>query len=75
MDKKYYRYTLSYPLNGNVVYKSSSFPKVVRKCYGELKQMNMTDGLFCVTNLDKNVEYQFKINHGRAKRIKKTVMN
>ena len=68
--KKYYRYRMSFPLDGNVIYRSKSFPKVVRKCYGEYKQMeSIHDGLFSVTNLDKNVEYRFRVSDGRARKV------
>lgn len=70
-NKKYYRYQMTFPTEGNKIYKSRSINKVIRKCYDEYKNYNDIDeGMFCVTNLDKDVEYKFKVNDNKIKKIK-----
>lgn len=63
MIDKYYRYQLTYPIEGNKIYKSRSLKKVARKCYDEIK--NLSDikekQIFCITNLDKKLEYKFTL--------------
>jgi len=59
MDK-YYRYQLSYPIEGNKIYKSRSLNKVVKKCLLELEQNNINKDIFCIINLDNKIEYRFK---------------
>ena len=63
-NDKYYRYQMTFPFESNKIHKSKSFKKVVRKCYNEYKNFSdINDGMFCITNLDKNVEYRFKIKN------------
>jgi len=59
---KYYRYQLTYPIEGTKIYKSKKLSNIVKKCYKEYKKVSdIKEGLFCITNIDKNVEYQFGI--------------
>lgn len=58
-NKKYYRYQLTYPFEGDKIYKSKSITKVVHKCYHDLIKFNIKNDVFCITNLDKNIEYKF----------------
>lgn len=63
MSDKYYRYQLTYPIEGNKIYKSRSLKKVAKKCYDEIK--NLSDikekQVFCITNLDEKLEYKFTL--------------
>jgi len=62
--RHYYRYQMTYPYESNKVYKSRSLNKVAKKCSNEFQKLNdMNEGMFCITNLDKNEEYQFKIKN------------
>jgi hypothetical protein len=57
---KIYRLQLTYPYEGNKIYKTTSFREGVRKCYKEYRTYNdINDGLFFVTDLDKKSEYKF----------------
>lgn len=70
-NKKFYRYQMTFPFEGHKIYKSRSFNKVVDKCYTEFKKFNdIGDGMFCVTNLDKEVEYQFKVKNKKIYKVK-----
>ena len=64
MDK-YYRYQLSYPIEGNKIYKSRSLNKVVKKCLFELEQNDINKDMFCIINLDTKIEYRFKKNNNK----------
>lgn len=67
MDKfdKYYSFRLTYPFNGNKIYRSKSKDKVIKKCYHEYKTMlnetnNTTNNnIFGITDLDNKIEYRF----------------
>lgn len=61
----YKRYILTYPMEGQVIHKSDSTKRGVKKCYKEYKKLSgIADGLFAVTDIDSQVEYMFKIkNH------------
>ncbi len=73
-QKKYYRYRMTYPFEGNTIYKSKNKNKVIKKCYNEYKQMdNLPEGMFGITNLDKQVEYQYKLSNNKAKKIGKNI--
>jgi len=62
---------MTFPFESNRVYKSKSFKKIVKKCYGEFKQFSDIDeGLFCITNLDKDIEYRFKVTDKKIEKIK-----
>lgn len=62
----YYRYQMTYPFESNKVYKSRSLNKVAHKCSNEFQKMDdIGEGMFCITNLDKNVEYKFKIKNNK----------
>ena len=64
--KHYYRYQMTYPYESNKIYKSRSLNKVAKKCYDEFKKFNdMDEGMFCITNLDKNIEYKLKVKNKR----------
>jgi hypothetical protein len=70
-NSKRYRYQLTFPFEGNKIYKSSSSKDVVKKCYNEFKTFSdIGEGLFCITNLDKNVEYRFQAKDRKIKKIK-----
>jgi len=70
-QKKYYRYRMTFPFEGNTIYKSKNKKKVVKKCYNEYKQLDsLSEGMFCITNLDTNREYQFKLSNNKAKKLK-----
>ena len=62
---KYYKYQMTFPFEGNKIYKSKSLSKVVKKCYKDYKKFSdINEGLFCVTNIDKDIEYRFQVkNH------------
>lgn len=63
---------MSYPFEGNKIYKSSSLSKTAKKCHNEFKQLNgISDGMFCITNIDTNKEYRFKAINNNITRIKK----
>ena len=66
MDKfdKYHSFQLTYPVIGNKIYRSKSKEKAINKCYQEYKllQYNLQENIFGVTDLDKKIEYHFKIN-------------
>ena len=73
MDRssQYNRYRMTYPFEGPKIYKSKHLKKVVKKCYSDYKKMNdMSEGLFCVTNLDNNIEYKFGVKNGVIKKHK-----
>ena len=64
-------FVLSYPYTGSVVH-SNSFKNAIKQTYREFKSMNdINDGLFGVTDLDKNIEYQFRASNGQLLRTKK----
>jgi hypothetical protein len=64
--RHYYRYQMTYPFESNKVYKSRSLNKVAKKCSNEFQKMNdINEGMFCITNLDKNKEYRFKIKNNK----------
>lgn len=67
MDKfdKYHSFQLTYPVIGNKIYKSKSKEKAINKCYQEYKsyQNIFQENIFGVTDLDKKIEYRFKMNH------------
>ena len=66
----YYRYQMTYPYESTKVYRSKDFDRVVRKCYNNYKTFDgMEYGMFCVTNLDKNIEYKFKVNNDKILRL------
>ena len=68
--KQYYRYQMTYPFESNKVYKSRSLNKVAQKCSNEFQKMDdIGEGMFCITNLDKNVEYRFKIKNNKNKNL------
>ena len=70
-NDKYYRYQMTFPFESNKVHKSKNLDKVVRKCYGEYRSFSdINDGMFCITNLDKNIEYRFKIKNKKIKKLK-----
>lgn len=69
-NNKYYRYQMTFPFESNKIHKSKSLKKVVKKCYGEYKSFSdINDGMFCITNLDKNTEYRFKIKNKTIKKL------
>lgn len=62
---KYFRYQVTYPFEGNKIYKSRSISKAINKCYKEYKNVypDIRDGIFYVTNLDKNIKYKINIKN------------
>ena len=71
MDKDiYYRYQMTYPYESTKVYRSKDFNKVVNKCYNNFKTFDgMEYGMFCVTNLDKNIEYKFQVKKDKIVKL------
>jgi hypothetical protein len=70
-NNKYYRYQLTYPFEGSKIYKSKKLSKIVKKCYNEYKKNNdIGEGLFCITNIDKGVEYHFGVKNKKIKKHK-----
>jgi|LakMenE18May11ns_1017448.scaffolds.fasta_scaffold9847926_2 hypothetical protein len=68
---KYYRYQMTFPFESHKVYKSKSVKKIVRKCYNEYKNFSdIGEGMFAITNLDKNIEYRFKIKNKKVRHLK-----
>lgn len=58
----YKRYLLTYPVEGQIIHKSDSTKRAVKKCYKEYKKLSGDPGgLFAVTDLDSETEYMFKI--------------
>ena len=71
INKKYYRYQMTFPFEGHKIYKSKSLNKIVNKCYKEfIRFSDIGDGLFCVTNIDKEVEYRFKVKNKKVYKVK-----
>src|SRR5436190_8652523 len=69
---KYYKYQMTFPFEGNKIYKSKSLSKVVKKCYKDYKKFSdINEGLFCVTNIDKDIEYRFQVKNHKIIKIKK----
>jgi hypothetical protein len=63
---------MTFPFEGHKIYKSRSFKKVVDKCYNEFERFNdIGDGMFCITNIDKGVEYRFKVKNNKIYKVKK----
>ena len=63
---KYNLYQLTYPYEGSTIYRSKSFKKAIKKCYKDFKDLNdMKEGMFSVTDIDKNIEYQFKVRNNK----------
>lgn len=61
MDK-YHRYQLTFPIESNKIYKSKSLKHVAQKCYKEFKAFSdIGEGMFSITNLDKDIEYRFRV--------------
>lgn len=70
-NRKYYRYQMTFPFEGSKIYKSRSINKIVNKCYREYKNhSDINDGMFCVTNLDKDIEYKFRVTENKIKNLK-----
>ena len=68
----YHRYQLTYPYEGTRVHRTRSFDKAVKKCYSEFKRINdISDGMFSVTNLDNDTEYQFKVEQNKIYNLRK----
>ena len=76
MDQdKYYRYQMTYPYESTKIYKSKNFDKVVNKCYNNYNQYNnIENGMFCITNLDKNIEYKFKVTKNKIDKIDQNII-
>lgn len=59
---------MTYPFKGQHIYRSQSLRNIAKKCYGEYKKMdNMQEGLFGITNLDKSIEYVFRVSNKRIR--------
>lgn len=70
INKKYYRYQLTFPFESNKIYRSKSLKKVITKCYHDYKKFSDIDeGLFCITNLDKDIEYKFIMKNKKIEKI------
>lgn len=73
MTSSYHRYQLTYPHQGSTIYKSNSLSKAAKKCYHEFKLLNdLRDGLFSVTDLDTNTEFQFQVSKHKMFKIDHT---
>lgn len=69
--KKYHRYLLTYPYEGGKVYKARELNDAIKKCYKEFKSLNdIKDGMFGITDLDSDTEYQFKAQNNNIYRMK-----
>lgn len=65
-NKKYYNYQMTFPIESHKIHKSKSLKKVVKKCYNEYKKItDLNEGIFCITNLDKDIEYKFKVKKNK----------
>ena len=61
---------MTYPYESTKIYRSKDFNSVVRKCYDNFKTFDgMEYGMFCVTNLDKNIEYKFQVNKNKVLKL------
>jgi len=70
----YKRYILTYPIEGQIVHRSDSTKRAVKKCYKEYKKLaGITDGLFAVTDIDSQTEYTFKIKNHKIYNTKKQI--
>jgi len=68
--KKYNRYQLSFPYEGSKIYKTKLLNRAVKKCYREYININdIKEGMFCVTNIDDNTEYRFKVKNNKIYKI------
>lgn len=71
-NERYYKFQMTYPFESNKIHKSKSLKKVVKKCYKEFKSFSdINEGLFCITNLDKDIEYRFKVKNKRIEKLKR----
>ena len=69
-NEKYYKFQMTFPVESNKIYKSKSLKKVVKKCYDEFKNFSdIGEGLFGITNLDKDVEYRFKVKNKQIEKL------
>ncbi len=61
-DNKYRRYRMTYPHESYKIYKSKSIYNIIKKCYEECKLSNVSFDKIIITDVDKNIEYEFVIN-------------
>jgi hypothetical protein len=70
------RYQLTYPYEGTKIYRSKSLAKVAKRCYIEFKELNdINEGIFSITNIDTNTEYNFKVAKNKMYKINKNNHN
>jgi len=69
-NERYYKFQMTFPIESNKIYKSKSLNTVVKKCYDEFKNFSdIGEGLFGITNLDRNIEYRFKVKNKQIEKI------
>lgn len=61
MDK-FYRFQLSFPIEGDKIYKSKSINNVVKKCILDCHRLGQNPETIGIYNLDQRSEYKFKIS-------------
>jgi hypothetical protein len=61
MDK-FYRYQLSFPIEGDKIYKSKSINNVVKKCIYDCYRLGHNPEIVGIYDLDQKTEYKFKIS-------------
>ena len=68
---EYKRYLMTYPIEGNIIYKSKSESKAAKRCFKEeFKSVNgLEEGLFALKDMDSKKELKFRASHGKLYRI------
>lgn len=65
-----YRFQLTYPVEGHTIHKSNDIKKIIKKCCNDYRYYNGTEeGVFGITDLNKGVEYQFKVKGSRIRKV------
>ena len=66
----YYRYQLTHPFEGSIIYKTRNVKNAAKRCYKEFRNYKMPeDDIFIITNLDNSLEYKFKLKDNKIYNI------
>lgn len=72
MSRERVRFRMTYPHAGSVIYKSMSVTKAAKRCYDEFKRLSdIGEGLFAITDIDNDKEYQFKVRGSKMYNMNK----